>query len=107
RGGALLIVCRPHPRPVAWYAYRNASYRRWVDKFGDYGRELVRLDLTTGEARVVWGAPLPDDASFAWAPDGRSLLVANALLPLMDADSARRATQRMAARSEEHTSELQ
>jgi len=97
RGGALLIVCRPHPRPVAWDAYRNASYRRWVDKFGDYGRELVRLDLTTGEARVVWSAPLPDDASFAWAPDGRSLLVANALLPLMDADSARRATQRMAA----------
>lgn len=96
-GGSLMLLCRPRTRPAAWELYRNPRYRLWIDKFGDYGQVLVRLDLRSGEAHLVSTAPVPDEASFVWAPDGRTVIVANALLPLTGPDSARRLTQRMAA----------
>jgi hypothetical protein len=97
RGDAVVMTCKPSAVPAMWQRYRNARYRLWIDKFADYGRELVLLDLATGRTRLVFAAPLPDEANFLWAPDGRSLLVANTLLPLTGPDSAVRATQIMTA----------
>lgn len=97
RGDALLLACSPRVIPAMWKHYEETRYRRWIQEFEDYGRELVLMDLASGRARPVSAGPLPDDASFVWGPDGQSVLVANALLPLTGPDSARRSAHRMAA----------
>ena len=97
RGDAVMLICEARTIPPMWKAYRDPGYRLWIDKFEDYGRELVVLDLASGKARLAFTAPLTDEANYAWAPDGRSLLVASTLLPLTGPDSARRVSRRMAA----------
>ncbi|HWC73053.1 MAG TPA: hypothetical protein VG454_03880, partial [Gemmatimonadales bacterium] len=98
-GDALMITCSPlAPRPV-WAAYRNARYRLFADRYSAYGQEWRLLDLTTGRSTLVVDAPsIPQsETNFAWAPDGRSIMISTALLPLRGPDSAQRVTHRMAA----------
>jgi hypothetical protein len=104
-GDAILLVCAPSSPPALWRAYRNPRYRLFADRFGARGDELVLLELASGRTRLVYDAPLLPQAetNFAWAPDGRSLLVSDALLPLTGPDSARRSTQRVAAEIDLHT----
>jgi dipeptidyl aminopeptidase/acylaminoacyl peptidase len=98
-GDALLLGCAPRTIPALWGAYRNPRYRLFADHFAAPGEVLVLLDLASGRARRVYDAPLMVqwETNWAWAPDGRSLLLSDALLPLSGSDSARRLTQRVAA----------
>lgn len=97
-GVALLVGCAPRTIPARWRAYRNTRYRLFADRFAAPGEVLVLLDLTSGRARRVYDAPLmpQSETNFVWAPDGRSLLLSGALLPLTGPDSAQRASRRMA-----------
>jgi dipeptidyl aminopeptidase/acylaminoacyl peptidase len=99
RGDAMMLICLPRTPPASWSAYRNRRYRFFVERFDYSADELVLFDLTTGATRVVSGTPLmaQDETNFAWAPDGRRVIVSTALLPLTGPDSAQRATHRMAA----------
>ena len=104
-GDAMLLVCAPSAPPALWRAYRNPRYRLFADRFDAQGDELVLLDLASGGARLVYDAPLllQGETNFSWAPDGRSVLVSGALLPMTGPDSARRSTQRMVAEIDLHT----
>src|SRR6266576_1585867 len=98
-GEALLLVCAPTTPPALWRAYRNPRYRLFADRYGAQGDQLVLLDLASGRAHLVYDAPLilQGESNFAWAPDGRSVLVSGALLPLTGPDSAWRSDHRLVA----------
>ncbi|HWC73058.1 MAG TPA: hypothetical protein VG454_03905, partial [Gemmatimonadales bacterium] len=96
-GDALLIGCDPRTPPAWWKAYRNPRYRLFADQWRAVGQQLVLLDLASGQARRVYDAPLllQAETNWAWAPDGRSIVLSTALLPLTGPDSARRLSSRM------------
>ncbi len=89
-GGAVaLLQCQPRTVPNAWTGYRQPQIRWGADK-GYIANTYVVVDLTTGRVRPLMNTPVDYSTTFAWAPDGRSVVVANAVLPLDSVDSAER-----------------
>ncbi len=108
-GDAALIWCSPRVAPSSWAAYRQPLFRAYAVVGASYGNVFPRylvLDLATGASRVLDDAPAPWWEAALWAPDGRSIVLANALLPLDVADSAERAAReehQMVAEVDAHT----
>jgi dipeptidyl aminopeptidase/acylaminoacyl peptidase len=98
-GDGVVLACTLPQPPAKWASYRNQRYRMFADQFAMYGQLMVLLDLETGQARLLLDAPLMPQAetNFVWAPDGRSVVVSTALLPLTGPDSPQRMTQRQVA----------
>ncbi len=97
-GDAATLECRLESAPATWHDYRQQEYRHIADRLG-IAVTYVVLDLTTGHARRLLDAP-SRHTSLVWAPDGRSVVLANAMLPLDVADSTERiarATRQMVA----------
>ncbi len=98
-GEAALIRCTPQNPPPAWVGYRQPEFRRDADVGYVMPMDMI-IDLTTGVARPLDGAPAPWGETALWAPDGRSVALGNAMQPLDGTDSAThaaRATRRMLA----------
>ncbi len=90
-GDVALIQCQPLTAPAAWREYKQPHYRHLADE-GAVAREYVVVDLTTGSARPLTGTPV-EHTTMLWAPDGRSVVLANAMLPLDVPDTAARRTR--------------
>ncbi len=108
-GDAALVWCSPQVAPPNWADYRQPLFRVYAHMAATYGYVFPRylvVDLTTGATRMLDNAPAPWWEGALWAPDGRSIVLANALLPLDVADSAERAArqkQQMVAEVDVHT----
>ncbi len=89
RGDVALLECQPLTARPAWAGYQQQHYRRWADR-GTVRREYVVVDLATGHARALTETPLEYTTTMVWAPDGRSVVLANAMLPLDVPDAAER-----------------
>ncbi len=104
-GDVALMQCRLRTAPPEWKGYRQKQFRLLADQ-GYAGDMYVVLDLTTGRAHPLIDAPADLTTTLVWAPDGRSVVLANALLPLDVTDSAERAaraTHQMVAEVDVHT----
>jgi hypothetical protein len=101
-GDIALLMCTPRAAPAAWVGYQEKRFRSEADR-GYTAAEWLVLDLATGQVHPLTGAPVSDFTHFTWAPDGRSAVMTNALLPLTGADSAARALHKMVAEVDVHT----
>ncbi len=104
-GDAALLQCEPLRAPAEWKGYQQKQYRQFAD-LGSVYREYVVVDLATGHARPLINAPVDYSTTMVVAPDGRSLVLANAMLPLDVSDAAERqarATHEMVAEVEVRT----
>ncbi len=105
-GDVALIQCHPLAAPMRWARYRQKDYLRATGTGFAYTTYVV-VDLQTGGMRPLFDAPVAMWwVNPTWAPDGRSVVIANAMLPLDVADSLERearATQHMLAEVELRT----
>lgn len=95
-GDLALIPCTPRTPPAAWAGYLETQFRTEADR-GYSAPEYVVLNLATGQVRPLTATPFGWASHALWAPDGRSVVMTNALLPLTGPDSAARATHNMVA----------
>jgi dipeptidyl aminopeptidase/acylaminoacyl peptidase len=102
KGDVALLTCTPRTAPAWWAGYTEERFRWEADRSGK-SAEYVVLDLTTGHVRPLMDTPVSWATHFVWAPEGKSVVVANALLPLIGPDSAERATHAMVAEVDVHT----
>lgn len=90
-GDRLLLRCRPKVPPVEWRRYRDGrgSFN------ADQAQQWLAVDLQTMQASPLMNAPIPPsgehtyygfgptyDGKIFWSPDGKSVVVANAWLPV-------------------------
>ncbi len=104
-GDVALMQCTPLRAPAEWSGYQQEQYRQFAD-LGRVYAEYMIVDLTTGRAHLLMNAPADFGTTIAWAPDGRSVVLANAMLPLDVADPTERrarATHEMLAEVDVHT----
>lgn len=95
---AIELCARTVPTPVEWRDYTWRDVQKQVS-LGSTLFQLLVLDLRRGTSRPLLDAPegaLQGGVypTVAWAPDGRSVVLANAALPLGNVDSAERALRR-------------
>jgi dienelactone hydrolase len=84
----------PAEVPLEWSRYteraitlRMAAYKVSPNAIqARYLKQLFVLDLQGEQMRPLWSAPMASRAQGAWSPDGRTVLVGPALLPLDGAD---------------------
>ncbi len=93
-GDIALIQCRPLTAPKQWAQYKQADYLRSVRGGFVYPSYMI-IDLQTGQSHLLLDAPVSQWwITPTWSPDGRSIVVANAHLPLGEvSDSAERAVR--------------
>ncbi len=104
-GDAALVKCAPRVMPAAWKGYRQPQFRDALNAGYVYPMYVV-IDLATGRVRPLLAAPADFATTLVWAPDGRSVVLADAILPLNERDSAERAartTHAMLAEVDVHT----
>ncbi len=90
-GHVALIQCQRERAPAVWNSYTEPFLAK-VIAHGYVPPEFAVLDLEHGTVAPLVVAPALG-ASFRWAPRGESVVLANAFLPLDDADSAERRTR--------------
>ncbi len=95
-GDVALLQCTPRAAPAVWGDYHLEEIR-WLLEQGRTPAQYVVVDLATGHTRPLVEAPVPWATTIVWAPDGRSVVMANALLPLTGAEPATRAARARAA----------
>ena len=86
-GDRALVECFPSRNPAWWSAYRFHDFN--VSPFANHYVDVV-VDLETGRAHALTEAP---QAVTLWAPDGRTVVLSDAMLPLNIPDSAERAAR--------------
>ncbi len=94
-GDVAIVKCYRRLAPAIWARYRHPM------TVGD--GEYVVIDLVTGRARPLVDAPAPAYSTLAWAPDSRSVVVGNMMLPPTGPDSVERATHGVLAEVDVHT----
>jgi dipeptidyl aminopeptidase/acylaminoacyl peptidase len=93
------VVLTTHPRqaPAAWTGYADAGIHAIAAERLQPGQEswLCRyelIDVETKESRILIDAPSGVyGTEFSWLPDSRSLIIANAYLPLPEVSDHERA----------------
>ncbi len=94
-GATALVYCAPRATPDLWQQYTDRRLRDrllgWGARF-QFPRPMV-LDLQRNRIMPLLDAPVWYATSIAWAPDGRSVVLANTFLPLDVADSTERAAR--------------
>ncbi len=89
-GGVVIVQCGLRTMSPAWRRYRQWPFSVLAD-FGEAARVYVVVELTTGRASRLINAPVDHGATLVWAPDGRSVVLGNAILPLDSTDSTEQA----------------
>lgn len=87
-GRVALIQCTRAKAPAAWRGYTDAYLAKLLAQ-GATRPEFALLDLERGTVAPLVDAPILGP-SVRWAPTGRSVVLANAFLPLTGVDSAER-----------------
>ncbi len=104
-GDIVLMQCRPLVMPHEWAGYQQHPFRHFADLGSIYSEHVV-VDLSTGVARPLLNTPIDWSTTVVWAPNGRSIALGDAMLPLGVADSAERkarATLHSVAEVDVHT----
>ncbi len=91
-GDVALMQCDPRAVPAAWTGYRQQEFRQELGLGYTYPIYLV-INLTAGGVRPLLNAPVDFGTTLVWAPDGRSVVLANAMLPLDVRDSTERSAR--------------
>ncbi len=89
-GDDVILACEPLREPATWAGYTQPFFRQLKER-GKVSTEYVVVDLTTGRARPLMNAPVAYGETLVWGPDGRSVVLGKAMLPLMGVDSVERA----------------
>ncbi len=105
-GDVALMECEPQPGAPEWAAYRQKGFRELTSR-GFPTRMYVAVDLATGHVRPLINALVDFRTTLVWARDGRSVVLANTILPFAVSDSAERsarpAPRRVLAEVDVHT----
>lgn len=88
-GDAMWLLCRPTVMPSIWREYRVNNFI-WRNSNEAMEWQWYSYVLDTRQVRPVSGTPHGKGSSLYWAPDGRSVLVTYAVLPLDGVDLAER-----------------
>lgn len=92
-GAKALIYCAPRPTPALWwqYAATNWLFHEMLRDNGPmYAPQPMILDFVRNTLTPLINIPFWFRMSATWAPDGRSVVLANAFLPVNTSDSAER-----------------
>jgi dipeptidyl aminopeptidase/acylaminoacyl peptidase len=90
-GDRLLLTCQFIDLPPMWNEYTEPRYLN--QRQGFQPSVFVVLETANGHSKPLTWAPVPWLESAIWAPDGKSVMIASALLPLDVADSTERAAR--------------
>jgi hypothetical protein len=102
-GRYVLLLVNVEPIPTIWKEYRDPLLKKWTvwkTTTGQYSmlRRYVIFDIQTGQSRILLNGPISFSATgptfAAWAPDSRSVVIANAYLPLDEVSDEERETRR-------------
>jgi len=94
-GDAALVRCTPRVPPPEWVSYKQKEYHEYASMGFTFPVDVV-IPLSGDAPHRLFNAPAQLEQEALWAPDGRSVVLANAILPLDRRDSARAVRQMLA-----------
>ncbi len=87
-GDVALLQCELRRAPLEWKGYQRKDFRHFAD-LGFVFPEYVVVDLESGRVHPLIDAPV-FGTTFVWASDGKSVAVANVMLPAEASNAAER-----------------